>query len=166
MPAGYEEPGTAGPPASTTVPARPTRRPGVLNRLLRAGATSIMATIVSHGIYVGLLLLARADATLASTVAFLCGAVFNYLVGRRVTWGRRRRPNPVKETLPYVVVIATGGMVSIVVAGLTQHVIRPMDLTLTQRTVVLELANIASYGVVFFFKFALLDRLVFRHRDD
>ena len=31
------------------------------------------------------------------------------------------------------------------------------------QTIVLEVANIVSYGLVFFFKFTLLDRLVFRH---
>ncbi len=178
MPAAFEESGTAGPPASATSPAAspdPTAdrgdpavatHPGVFGRLMRAGATSVMATILSHGVYIGLLVLARADATLASTVAFLCGAVFNYMVGRRFTWGRRRRPHPVKEMLPYLVVITSGGAVSIAVATLTQHLIRPMDLSLAQRTLVLEIANIASYGVVFFVKFMLLDRLVFRHRDE
>ena len=136
--------------------------PGVIGRLLRAGATSIMATVLSHGVYVGLLALARADATFASTVSFFCGAIFNYVVGRRLTWGRRNRPHPLREMLPYVVVIASSGALSIAVATVTQHLIRPMDLSVTQRTVVLEIANILSYGVVFFFKFTLLDRLVFR----
>jgi putative flippase GtrA len=167
MPAASEGPGPTGLPAvtsspeATQTPAEPAG-PGLFGRLLRAGATSIMATVISHGVYVGLLALARADATLASTVAFFCGAVFNYVVGRRFTWGRRDRPHPLKEMLPYVVVIAAGGAVSIAVATLVQHLVRPMGMSLTERTVVLELANVVSYGVVFFFKFTLLDRLVFR----
>lgn len=140
------------------------RRPGLLGRLMRAGATSVMATVLSHGVYVGLLGLAHADATIASAIAFLCGAVFNYLVGRRVTWGRRNRPHPVREMLPYVVVIGCTGLLSVGVATLTQYLIVPLQLTNAGRTLVLELANIASYGAVFFVKFTLLDRLVFRHR--
>lgn len=140
------------------------QRPGLWGRLIRAGATSIMATVLSHGVYVGLLGLGHADATIASAIAFLCGATFNYLVGRRITWGRRNRPHPVREMLPYVLVIGCTGLLSVGVATLTQHLIVPLELSNTGRTLVLELANIASYGAVFFVKFTLLDRLVFRHR--
>lgn len=139
-------------------------RPGLLGRLLRASATSIMATILSHGTYIALLAAAHADATVASAIAFALGASFNYFVGRRLTWGRRTRPHPVKETLPYVIVIAAGGVVSVGVATVVQHIITPMGLTNTERTLVLEIANIVSYGAVFFFKFILLDRFVFRNR--
>lgn len=130
--------------------------------MLRAGATSVLATVLSHGIYVALLGLVRADATIASAIAFACGAVFNYLVGRRITWGRRNRPHPVRETLPYLLVVGCTGLLSVGVATLTQHLITGLQLSNAERTLVLELANIASYGVVFLVKFALLDRWVFR----
>lgn len=139
-------------------------RPGVFGRLLRAGMTSLGATVLSHGTYIALLAAAHSSATFASTIAWVIGASFNYFIGRRITWGRTKRPHPVREMLPYVAVIAASGMLSIGVATLTDHVITPMHVTNATRTVVLELANIASYGVVFFFKFTLLDRLVFRHR--
>jgi putative flippase GtrA len=151
--------------AGTIAPARPAAfGPGPVwcGRLWRAGAVSVIATVLSHGTYVGLLAGLDANATLASAVAFALGACVNYLVGRRFAWGRRHRPNPVRETLPYVGVIAFAGAISIAVATLTQHLIHPMDLSVAQRTVVLELANIASYGLVFVVKFTLLDRLVFR----
>ncbi|HEY9291756.1 MAG TPA: GtrA family protein [Microlunatus sp.] len=151
-------------PEPANDPVGGAQRPGLFGRLLRAGATSIMATVLSHGSYVALLGFAHANATLASTIAFLVGALFNYFVGRRFTWGRKHRPHPIKETLPYVAVIAAGGAVSIGVATLVQHMIAPMGLTNTERTIVLEIANIASYGVVFIFKFTLLDRFVFRGR--
>jgi putative flippase GtrA len=138
-------------------------RPGTFNRLIRAGVTSVGATVLSHGTYIALLAAAHSSATLASSVAWVIGASFNYFIGRRITWGRTKRPHPVREMLPYLVVIVASGMLSIGVATLTDHVIRPMHLTNTDRTVVLELANIASYGAVFFFKFTLLDRIVFRH---
>jgi putative flippase GtrA len=120
--------------------------------------------VLSHGTYIGLLAAAHSSATFASSVAWLVGASFNYFVGRRITWGRTNRPHPIREMLPYIAVIAASGMLSIGVATLTDHVIGPMHLSTASRTIVLEAANIASYGVVFFFKFTLLDRLVFRHR--
>ncbi|MBO0812072.1 MAG: GtrA family protein [Microlunatus sp.] len=150
--------------AVTADAALPEARPGVFSRLVRAGLTSVGATLLSHGTYISLLAAAHANATLASTIAFLIGASFNYFVGRRITWGRKQVPHPIRETLPYFTVIGASGMLSIGVATLTSHVIAPLHYTNAMRTVVLEGANIASYGVVFFFKFTLLDRLVFRHR--
>jgi len=153
-----------GPVEGTELGAPVPARHGVFGRLIRAGATSLGATVLSHGTYIALLAAAHSSATFASAVAWVIGASFNYFIGRRITWGRTNRPHPVREMLPYIAVIAASGMLSIGVATLTDHVITPMHLTNTARTVVLELANIASYGVVFFFKFTLLDRLVFRHR--
>lgn len=128
---------------------------------MRAGAISAVATVLSHGSYVALLAAAHANATIASAIAFLIGACFNYVVGRRITWGRKRRPHPVQEMLPYFLVIAASGMVAVGVATLVQHAIAPMGWSNAERTTVLEVANIASYALVFVFKFALLDRLVF-----
>lgn len=138
------------------------QRPGLWGRLVRAGATSVAATVLSHGIYVALLAITHADATIASAVAFVCGAIFNYLVGRRITWGRRGRPHPLRETVPYLLVIGCSGLLSVGVATLTQHLIAGLHLSNAGRTLVLELANIASYGAVFLVKFSLLDRWVFR----
>lgn len=141
-------------------------RPGTLSRLFRAGVTSVGATLVSHGIYIGLLAGAHSRATLASAIAWVFGASFNYFIGRRITWGRKHRPHPVREMLPYFAVIVASGLLSIGVAAVTSHAIAPWHLSTGYRTAVLEAANIASYGAVFFFKFTLLDRLVFRHRAE
>ncbi|QDP95024.1 GtrA family protein [Microlunatus elymi] len=161
------DPGVAEPVGSQSLAGTgPASRHGLFGRLMRAGVTSVGATILSHGTYVALLAAAHANATIASTISFLVGASFNYFVGRRITWGRKHRPHPIKETLPYLAVIAASGTLSIVVATVVQHVIGPMGLSDLRRTAVLELANICSYGVVFIFKFTLLDRLVFRHHED
>jgi len=157
--------GLAAGPDAPAAGSTPHNRPGPLGRLWRAGATSAVATVLSHGTYVALLAAAQAQATIASAIAFAVGACFNYIAGRRITWGRRKRPHPMRETLPYFLVIAASGGVSVGVATVVQHLIAPLGLTNAARTTVLELANIGSYGVVFFFKFALLDRWVFRRHE-
>jgi putative flippase GtrA len=145
-----------------SVIGRLTGRSGVLGRVLRAGVTSIGATVLSHGTFIALVGPAHANATIASAVAFALGATFNYFVGRRFTWGRKERPHVIRETLPYAIVVGLTGLLSVGGTTLVQHLIEPLQLTHLQHTVVLELAFIASYGVVFLLKFTLLDRLVFR----
>lgn len=152
--------------ASDTEPGtleRLTGRSGVIGRVLRAGVTSVGATVLSHGTFIALVGPAHVSATIASAVAFALGATFNYVVGRRFTWGRKNRPHVLRETLPYAIVVGLTGLVSVSGTTLVQHLIEPMQLTHLQHTVLLELAFIASYGLVFLLKFTLLDRLVFRN---
>jgi putative flippase GtrA len=144
-------------------PETPGQRPGVIGRIMRAGATSIGATLISHGTFIGLVGFGHVRAGIASAIAFALGATFNYFVGRRVTWGRTNRPDVVKETLPYVIVVGSTALLSIGGTTLTEHLIEPLGLSHLQHTIVLEIAFIVSYGVVFLLKFALLDRIVFKH---
>jgi putative flippase GtrA len=134
----------------------------VIGRIIRAGATSIGATLISHGAFIGLVGFGHVRAGFASAIAFALGATFNYFVGRRVTWGRKDRPHVVKETLPYVIVVGTTALLAIGGTTLTEHLIEPLALSHLQHTIVLEIAFIVSYGMVFLLKFALLDRIVFK----
>ncbi len=146
-------------------PQAPGQRPGLIGRVMRAGATSIGATVISHGTFIGLVGFGHVRAGIASAIAFALGATFNYVVGRRVTWGRKNRPHVVKETLPYVIVVGSTALLSIGGTTLTEHLIEPMALTHLQHTIVLEIAFIVSYGLVFLLKFTLLDRIVFKHHE-
>ncbi|TNC28173.1 GtrA family protein [Amycolatopsis alkalitolerans] len=136
--------------------------PRVLGRITRALASSVLATGVSQITLLALLGWGHASPALASTLAFLAGAVPNYLLSRRWAWGRRGRPRMVGETLPYVAVIAAGGLASVGLTTFTGWLIGPLALPHVWSVVVLDAAYLASYVVIFAVKFALLDRVVFR----
>lgn len=149
--------------ASDTQPRTPGHRAGLIGRIMRAGVTSVGATLLSHGTFIGLVGFGHVRAGIASAVAWALGATFNYFVGRRVIWRRRARPDVVRETLPYVIVVGATALLSIGGTTLVEHLIEPIAMSHVKRTIVLEIAFILSYGVVFLLKFTLLDRIVFRH---
>jgi putative flippase GtrA len=103
----------------------------------------------------------HAPTALSGAVAFVAGAVPNFLIHRFWTW---RRSGPVgirRELLPYLAVITFSGLTAV---SITIGVDRLIGGTFTDHlvhTVVVTLVYGLSYLPVFVLKFVLLDRLVF-----
>lgn len=127
----------------------------------RFAAGTAVSTACSQLAFVLLFGVLAASATVSGAVAFVAGAVPNFLIHRYWTW---RRCGPVgirRELLPYLAVIIFSGLVAI---GITAGVDRLIGETINDRalrTVVVMVAFNASYVPLFILKFALLDRLVF-----
>ncbi len=127
----------------------------------RFAAGTAVSTACSQLVFVLLFGVLAASATVAGTVAFIAGAVPNFLIHRFWTW---RRSGPVgirRELVPYLTVIIVSGLVAI---GITAGVDRLIGQTIDDRalrTIVVAVAFNASYLPLFILKFALLDRLVF-----
>jgi putative flippase GtrA len=136
------------------------RWPARLIRLARAAATSVAATALSQGALLAVLTAGGAPA-LASAVAFSAGALLNFLVTRRWVWGRTGRPRVRHELLPYLAVIAFGGLVSVSLTALAGHLLAPLTMPHALWVVLIDGAYVAAYALVFLVKFTLLDRLVF-----
>jgi putative flippase GtrA len=132
----------------------------------RFAAGTVVSTACSQLAFVLLFGIVGASAAVSGAVAFLAGAVPNFLIHRFWTW---RRSGPVemrRELLPYLAVITVSGLVAIsITTGVDRFVGTTIDdhaLRTTVDTVVFSL----SYLPLFVLKFALLDRLVFGCSDD
>jgi putative flippase GtrA len=127
----------------------------------RFAAGTAVPTVCSQLAFVLMFGVLTASATVSGVVAFIAGAVPNFLIHRYWTW---RRSGPVgirDELMPYLMVIIFSGLVAI---GITAGVDRLIGETINDRalrTVVVAVAFNASYLPLFILKFALLDRLVF-----
>ncbi len=154
-----------GVPTANAASAEPPRaefgRPGPMARVLRAGTSSALATGISQLTFIGLSVWGATPA-LTSALAFLAGAVPNFLLARRWAWGRSGTPALRRELVPYVAVITATGLTAVGLTTLTGHLIEPLALSGFWRVVVLDVVFLGSYGLVFMLKFVLLDRLVFR----
>jgi putative flippase GtrA len=148
------------PPHAAQTAQRPPRMRRWI-RLIKAVLTSVFSTGVSQIALLGLLWF-DAPVWVASSVAFVAGAIPNYLLSRHWAWGRHGRPDLRTETVPYLMVIGAGGLVSIGLTTLTGLLLTPLHMPHLAHVLVLDAAYIGSYGLVFLFKFALLDRFVFR----
>jgi putative flippase GtrA len=131
----------------------------------RFAAGTLVSTACSQLTFVLLFGVLDASVAVSGAVAFLAGAVPNFLIHRFWTW---RRSGPVgmrRELLPYLAVISFSGLVAI---GITTGVDRLIGGAIHDhavRTAVVTVVYGLSYLPVFVLKFALLDRLVFGAGD-
>lgn len=130
-------------------------------RFSKYAVGSVGATVLSQLTLTGLFGLGGVNATVASLTAFVVGAIPNFVLNWTWTWGRSGRPALVRELLPYLAIVIGGGLVATGLTTLTDHVLAPLLAERAARTVVLDLAYLSSYAVLFVLKFALMDR-VFR----
>ena len=130
----------------------------VFTRFAAGSAVAMVSSQVTFLLLFGVL---GASATLSGAVAFLAGAVPNFLLHRFWAWQRVGRVGVRGELVPYVGVVTVNGFVAI---GITTGVDRLVASSIDDhavRTAVLAVAFGASYVLLFLVKFVLLDRLVF-----
>jgi putative flippase GtrA len=127
----------------------------------RFAAGTVVSTACSQLAFVLLFGVLEASAAVSGAVAFVAGAIPNFLIHRFWTW---RRCGPVgmrREVAPYLAVITLSGLVAI---GITTAVDRLVSSAIGDhavRTAVLAAVYNLSYLPLFVLKFALLDRYVF-----
>jgi putative flippase GtrA len=155
--------------AGGTTPARrragwrrvlPSRTAGV--RFSKFTLSSIVSTALSQLALTGLYGLGHANATVATVVAFVVGAIPNFLINWKWTWGRNGRPALVRELVPYLTIIVIGGLAATGLTTLSDHELAPLITNHAWRTVTLDVTYLASYAVLFVVKFALLNKVVAR----
>ena len=126
---------------------------------MRYSAGSVVAAVVSAVTLTLLVGVARMSAGPAAVVAFVAGAVPNWILNRRWAWEHAGRITVRRELGPYVLIVlatlvATAGA-SAAVDAATRHVSHWVAV------VAVDGAYIAATGLMFVVKFVLFDRLVF-----
>jgi putative flippase GtrA len=124
----------------------------------RYSASSVVAVVVSQ-IAFALCYWLGASAVLATLVAWLAGAVPNYLLSRRWAWGR---PG---QLLPYAMIVVGSAVTAALVTTATDHLVQGID-SHAWKTVLVTGSYFGTYGVLFILKFVLFDRLVFAKPAD
>ena len=115
--------------------------------------TSVVATVASQLAF-ALCYWFGAAAVVATMVAFLAGAVPNYILNRRWSWRSRG------QMLPYAIIVVGSAIIAALVTTLTSHLVQGID-SHAWKTVLVTGSYFGTYGVLFILKFVLFDRLVF-----
>jgi putative flippase GtrA len=119
----------------------------------RYSASSVVATVVSQ-IAFALCYWLGSAAVVATLVAWLAGAVPNYLLSRRWAWGRKG------QLLPYAMIVIGSAVTAALVTTATDHLVQGID-SHAWKTLLVTGSYFGTYGVLFILKFVLFDRLVF-----
>lgn len=97
----------------------------------------------------------------ANLLAFAVAALASYYLNRRWVWGRRGRVDALREVVPFCVVAAVGLLASSVMVSLVERRTAGAAISHGTRTALVMAGAFASVGVVWFFKFLILNRFVF-----
>lgn len=100
----------------------------------------------------------------ASLVAFVAGAVPNYLMNRYWAWQRRGRPNRGREVLPYAVIVVVTALIAILVTTAADRWVHEHVTAHALQVTLVATAFLATYGAMFVLKFILFDRFIFVDR--
>lgn len=137
-------------------------RQRLIVRFGKFATVSLVASVCSQLTLMGLYGIGTLPATAAGLAAFAVGAVINFTGNRRWVWGRWDRLAFTRELLPYLAVIAIGGLASTGLVTLADHWLTAHLLSRGARMLVLDAVYVGSYGLLAVAKFAVLDRFVFR----
>jgi putative flippase GtrA len=119
----------------------------------RYSASSVVATVVSQLAF-ALCYWFGTAAIAATVVAWFAGAVPNYVLNRRYTWGRSG------QKLPYTIIVLGSAVTAAVVTSVTDHLVQPLE-SHAWKTILVSGSYLATYAILFIVKFVLFDRLVF-----
>ena len=137
-----------------------------LGVFLRYGAGSVVAMGCSELVLVGSYGLFGAGPLTASVLAWFAGAVPNYVLNRRWAWrsddagrgGRAVRGR--KMALYWSITLTTAAAAVAATTGMDGWIKAAVN-SRGEQSLLLALAYLFAYGVVFILKFVLFDRLVF-----
>jgi putative flippase GtrA len=139
------------------------RRAGAARRLSTYTAGSLIAAACSEVMLLVCYAVLGLAPAVSSSIAWVAGALPNYWLNRRWTWGRRGRPSLTGEVLPYAAII----LGTLVLAGVATHLadggLRDADTGSAVRVVLVAGVFLGVYVVMFAVRYLLLDRL-FRPR--
>ncbi len=99
--------------------------------------------------------------TAASAVAFVAGAIPNYVLNRSWAWGRRGQVRVGREVVLYAVVSLVSFAASALATGWMSHYARHVTASHDLRTALVAGAYLATYGVLFIAKFVVFQLVVF-----
>ncbi|MPY78629.1 MAG: hypothetical protein GEV04_09055 [Actinophytocola sp.] len=118
-----------------------------------AAAVSEIAILTAYGL--------GAAAFVASVIAWVSGAVPNYLLNRYWAWQQRGKADRKRETLPYVVIVIVTAVAAIGVTTLADSWAQGHIASHSVRTILVGAVYLGTYGFMFILKFVLFDRLIF-----
>jgi putative flippase GtrA len=129
----------------------------------RYTGSSVIAGVISEAVFVVTYWFAAVPLA-ASLLAFVAGAVPNYLMNRYWAWQRRGRPDRTREVLPYVVIVVVTALTAILVTTAADRWVRDHVAAHALQVTLVGAAFLATYGAMFVLKFVLFDRFIFVER--
>jgi len=129
-------------------------------KLIRYTAVSGISTVVSFFTLFIVFGVLKLWGEVASTVvANLVATVPSYYLNRTWAWGKTGRSHVRKEVIPFACMSLLGIAVSIVGASVARHIGKVHHFTHAEQTLIVLIANLASFGVFWIAKLLVFNKL-------
>lgn len=145
---------TLEPASSTTLLTRLTRCMGVSVISTIVSVTTLAATTVGLGL----------AAWMANVLATAVATVPSYHLNRRWTWGKRDASDLWREIMPFWLLSFAGLVLSTFAVALTDSWLHGAHLGQPLRTLVIVVAHLSGFGILWVAQFVLLERVLFARR--
>lgn len=140
------------------------RRSSLGVRITRYTIGSIVAAATSAVVFAVLYVLG-VSTTACSVVAFVSGAVPNWILNRRWAWAIKGRVAFGREVLGYVVVSALTLLASTEATAWTQHQVQSIPSHYGIRVTLVTGSYVAVFAVLFVIRFAIYEHWIFSGRS-
>jgi putative flippase GtrA len=129
-------------------------------KVIRYTMVSVISALTSLVILVFLFGVLRLwNEVVCTLIANILAGVPSYILNRRWVWGKGGRSHLWREVLPFWVMSITGIGFALVTSTLAHNFAVSHHLQHLARTVLVVGANIAAFGILWFLKFLILNRL-------
>jgi putative flippase GtrA len=135
-------------------------------KAFRYTMVSVVSVAVSQVCLFTLFALAHWTARSANIAAAVVGGVPSYVLNRRWTWGRTGKSHLWREVVPFWVLAFVGLAFSTVVAGLAEEWAQDLSDRRLLQALVINGSTIGVFGVLWFGKFFLFNKVLFVADDD
>ena len=143
-------------PPSTVLPF------GLLTKLVRCAAVSVIVTTLSLSMLGVLVGIVHVEAVWANVITTLVASVPSYVLNRRWVWKVSGRSDLRRQVLPFWGLAMAGLVLSSIAVGVTAHLADGMAVSPMVRTLGVQVANLAAWGLLWGVQFVALDRWLFR----
>ncbi len=139
------------------------KTPG-FTKLWRYGVVSVVSTAITlSALYLFFHVMKIGSAMESNVLATAIATIPSYYLNRTWAWGKRGKSHVWREVLPFWITAIASLVLSTVAVGVADHVARHLSASDNVVTVVVELANFCTYGVLWIAKFVLFNRVLFVH---
>jgi putative flippase GtrA len=130
-------------------------------RIWKFAAVSVVSTIVSQSLLFAFYPHVVGSAMGSNVIATSISTVPAYYLNRRWTWGKRGRSHLWKEVVPFWVLAFVGLVVSTLIVGIAATNADRVSSSAEFRNVVVHLANLFAYGIIWVARYAILNKFLF-----
>jgi putative flippase GtrA len=94
------------------------------------------------------------------------GAIPSYVLNRYWVWGKTEKNNLLTEILPFWIITLIGILFSLYTAHVAGQFTKHHHITSVLRLVILLVANLAAFGILWVAKYILFNKVLFVRKDD